>query len=290
MSLFETEVDLRPDVTNVLYEVEDHVATITMNDPDHLNPISHGPRGMEDDVATCMRAADADDDVRCVVITGAGRAFSSGGGGGGGRRAETAVDWLEFLDGTYGCNDAIREQRKPVIGAINGLCYGNGFIMALHFDFLVAVDTATFGLIETRFGSTGVDVLPFLVGPMWARFLALTGELITAQKAKEIGLVLDVFPQETFREKVYDLARRIAAMPREAVVLNRRLINKSMAMMGARNAEEYGAVIDALTNSVSHLATSAEGVRFADARQEGWQAFKEARDKAFKVPWLAHEQ
>jgi enoyl-CoA hydratase/carnithine racemase len=276
-------------VTHVLYSVQDRIATITMNEPEQLNPISHGPGSMQDDIVTCMLAADRDPVVRCIVVTGAGRAFSSGGSFSAGPPPDSSVSWYEFLARNYACNAAIRDQRKPVIGAINGLCYGTALIMSMHFDFLVADESAKFGLIETRFGSTGVDILPYLVGPMWAKFLALTGELITAQKAKDIGLVLDVFPTETFHDKVYDLARRIAAMPADGVVGNRKLVNMAMTMMGAHATEEYAVSMNAVTESVSHLATSSDGVNLAQALGQSWEAFKEARDKAFLVPWLEHE-
>jgi enoyl-CoA hydratase/carnithine racemase len=284
-----------PQLANVVYEVHGHVATVTMNDPDHLNPITHGPGSMEDDILTCLQRADADDDVRCAVVTGAGRAFSSGGGGGGAgypnggnpATARTALDWYRFL-GQWGDNlETIRDLRTPVIGAVNGMCYGAGLIMAAHFDFLVAADNARFGLIETRFGSTGVDVFTFLVGPQWAKFLALSGEIITAQKAREIGLVLEVVPAAELAARAGDLARRVAAMPSDAVVLNRRLVNAATKAMGWALTKELSRALDAVTNSVSDRAVSADGRNFNELRTRGdWAGLKDARDAAFTEPWL----
>jgi enoyl-CoA hydratase/carnithine racemase len=283
------------DLANVLYTVEDRVATITLNDPNHLNAITHGPGTMEDDILTCVQRADLDKDVRCVVVTGTGRAFSSGGGGGGPgyanggnpSTAETALDWYRFL-GQWGDNlETIRDLRKPVIGAINGMCYGAGLIMAAHFDFLIAADNARFGLIETRFGATGIDVFTFLVGPQWAKFLALSGEIITAQKAKDIGLVLEVVPAAELSSRVADLARRVAAMPQDAVVLNRRLVNATMKIMGWTATKELSRALDAVTDSVSDRAESADGRNFKQLRLQGdWEGLKEARDGPFREPWL----
>jgi enoyl-CoA hydratase/carnithine racemase len=284
-----------PALANVLYSVHDHVATITLDDGDHLNPITHGPGSMEDDILTGLQRADADAEVRCVIVTGSGRAFSSGGGGGGAgyanggnpSTAETALDWYRFL-GQWGDNlETIRELRKPVIGAINGMCYGAALIMAAHFDFLIAADSARFGLIETRFGATGVDVFTFLVGPQWAKFLALSGEIISAQKAKEIGLVLEVVPRAQLEARVADLARRVAAMPSDAVVLNRRLVNAATKIMGWTMTKELSRALDAVTNSVSHLAVSADGRNFKAMRLAGdWEGLKDARDAPFREPWL----
>jgi enoyl-CoA hydratase/carnithine racemase len=290
-----TDATSTTDLTNVRYAISDRVATITLNQPEHLNPITHGPGSMEDDVLTCLQRADLDDDVRCVVVTGAGRAFSSGGGAGGPgypnggnpATAENALDWYRFL-GQHGDNlEVIRDLRKPVIGAINGMCYGAGLIMAAHFDFLVAAHSARFGLIETRFGATGVDVFTFLVGPQWAKFLAISGEIITAQKAKEIGLVLEVVPAEELSIRVADLARRVAAMPQDAVVLNRRLVNGTMKIMGWTATKELSRAVDAVTDSMSDRATSSDGRNFKQLRLQGdWEGYKEARDGPFREPWL----
>jgi enoyl-CoA hydratase/carnithine racemase len=282
----------------VLYEVKDRIATITLNDPEHLNFIGHGPGSMEEGLIHSLWRADLDDEVRCVVVTGAGRAFSSGGGSGSmyinvppSSEWSTAVDLYRFLSQWNENLAEIRNMRKPMIGAINGLCYGSGFNIAAQLDMLIAVDTATLGLIETRFGATGIDVFTYLVGPQWAKFIALSGELLTAKKAKEIGLILDVFPAETFHDKVYDLARRVAAMPPDAVILNRRLVNAAANAMGWNAAVEVGRALDAITNSVAGRATSIDGRNFHELRRQGdWAGFKDARDAAFKEPWLAHEQ
>jgi enoyl-CoA hydratase/carnithine racemase len=272
---------------HILYEVRDGVALVTLNDPEKLNVIDHGPGSMADDLLRALAIADADPDVRCVVLSGAGRAFSAGGHTAGGEPLESPVEWYEFLEGNTRETDEIRSMRKPTIGAINGICYGFGLILATHLDMLVAVDTARFGLIETRFGSTGVQTLPFLVGPQWAKFLALTGEIITANKAKEIGLVLEVFPAETFEEKTLDLARRVAAMPKEGVMFNRRVVNSALMVMGWAVQRDFALALNTLTNLHVRDARAADGRVLSEVmRSEGWKAFKTARDAPFETPWL----
>ncbi len=222
----------------VLYSVVNRVATITLNRPERLNAISHGPNSVHSAIVEHLEAADADDEVHCVVITGAGRAFSSGGDMGKPGQLTSGLDWYWFLTAEDVDNERIRQLRKPVIGAINGLCYGAGLIMAAHFDILIASSEARFGFIETRYGGTGIEGVAYLLGPQWTKFLALSGELITAAKAKEIGLVLEVFEPEIFHDKVADLARRIAAMPLQSNIMNRRLINATMNVTGWRAQDE----------------------------------------------------
>lgn len=270
----------------ILYSVADGVGTITLNRGAQLNPISHGPHSMQRAIIDTLVQADSDDSVGCVVITGSGRAFSSGGDVASGGPPATGLDWYWFLTEEDVDNERIRELRKPVIGAINGMCFGAAFMMAAHFDILIASNTARFGLIETRFGGTGAEALNYLVGPQWAKFLALSGELITAAKAKEIGLVLEVVTPEDLLSKAHDLARRIAAMPRDTMVMNRRLINTGMNLSGWKAQKEAGIAFNAATNSCFGRHTAWNGERFADLREQGWKRFKEVRDAPFTTPWL----
>jgi enoyl-CoA hydratase/carnithine racemase len=279
----------------VLYEVDGHVATVTLNDPDRLNAIGHGENNIIDQMVAALRLADLDPEVRCVVLTGAGRALCTGGNmsDGGVRRdgeipaAPTAVDSYRFLSWWQERCEEIRSLRKPVIGALNGMAYAGGFILAGHCDFLIAVDSARMGLIETRFGGSGIDIFTHLVGPQWAKFLAISGDMITAPQAKSIGLVLDVVPEEEFHDRVYDLARRIAAMPPDAVQLNRRLVNATMDIMGWGATRELSRALDSVMASVAASSRAADGRAFKDLLAAGdWKGFREARDAAFLPPWL----
>lgn len=270
----------------VLYEVSDGVATITLNRPAELNPISHGPHSMAGEIIARLTEADNDDAVGCVVITGSGRAYSSGGEVKSTAPPATGIDWYWFLTDEDLDNERIRELRKPVIGAINGMCYGAAFMMALHFDFLIASSAARLGLIETRFGGTGAEALNYLVGPQWAKFMALTGELVTAEKAKEIGLVLEVVEPEALLPRAHDLGRRIAAMPRNTMIMNRRLINTGMNLSGWRAQKEAGLALNAATNSGFAEHRAWNGERFSDLRKKGWKEYKEIRDAPFKTSWF----
>jgi enoyl-CoA hydratase/carnithine racemase len=271
----------------LLYGIRDGVATLTLNRPTRLNAIDHGPGSLQRELVETLERADADPDVRCMIVTGAGRAFSSGGELGAAETLLTSTDWYWFLHQEDVDNERIRHLRKPVVGAINGLCFGAGLIMAVHFDFLVASDRARFGLIETRYGGTGVDVLAYHVGFQWAKFLATTGELISAEKAREIGLVVAVVPADAFADKVADLGRRIASMPEVAVASNRRVVNGAMEQMGWTAQKEHALALNAVANGVGREARAADGRRFSDLLSEGWEVFKEARDAPFRDAWLS---
>jgi enoyl-CoA hydratase/carnithine racemase len=271
----------------LLYSLDGGVATFTLNRPDRLNAMDHGPGSLQRELVDALERADDDEAVRCSIITGAGRAFSAGGELKAAGALEASSDWFWFLRQEDEDNERIRKLRKPTIGAINGICYGAALIMAAHFDLLVAAGSARIGLIETRFGGTGIDVLAYHVGPQWAKFLAISGELLTAEKAEQIGLVLAVIPDQQFREKVADLGRRIASMPPAAVVMNRRVVNGALDHMGWGSQKDLALALNAVANGDLPEARAAGGQRFSELREQGWEAFKRARDEPFRTPWLA---
>jgi enoyl-CoA hydratase/carnithine racemase len=170
---------------------------------------------------------------------------------------------------------------------VNGLCYGSGLILALHCDFVVASSAATFSFVETRMGLAGTGMLAHVVGPQWAKFLALSGEVITARRARDIGLVLEVVDESAFPARIADLARRIAAMPRYGTELHKRNVNAAVDTMGWHLTRVFNQSHYPVIDALSPLAESADGRRFADVMAEdGWKAFLAARDAPYQPPWL----
>lgn len=270
----------------LLCSVEDGVATVTLNVPERLNAFDDGPGSLHRELVETLERLDGDDSVRCSVITGAGRAFSSGGDVSKSPELVTASDYYWFHVDGGDDNERLRRVRKPTIGAINGMCYGAALMMAVHFDMLVATESAKLGLIETRFGGTGVNVLAYHVGPQWAKFLALSGEVITARKACEIGLVLAVFPDDEYQAKVTDLAHRVAALPYQAVEMNKRVVNSALDHMGWGTQTDFAIALNSIASEEIPRARAANGRLFAELQEESWEAYKSARDEAFKEPWL----
>jgi enoyl-CoA hydratase/carnithine racemase len=269
-----------------IVDISEGIATITLNDPERLNPLG---RDMRIAVGTALAEVDADPDVRCVILTGSGRAFSTGADQSHGDPVESAYDWYWLIyKNPYGVAPIDPfNMRKPVIAAINGMCYGAGMIHAAECDLVIAAESARFCMIESRMAHGGAAALPFFIGPQWARFLMYTGEIISAQKAKEIGLVLEVVPDAELADRTRELAARVAAMPGHGVEMNKQQINGTMDMMGWGANKTFSASHGAVLDSAALGATLPDGRDLLEIhRREGFRAFKDARDAAHKKPWL----
>jgi enoyl-CoA hydratase/carnithine racemase len=206
------------DFQTVLYTIDNHVCTITLNRPDRRNALN--PRAYAE-IEAAFRAADADDDVRAVVVTGADPAFCSG------------EDVKEMMTGEARPAPATPQARtgrpptpaamaaldcsKPVIAAVNGSAVGWGMELALYADIRLASENAKFAELFVKRGLVadvgGFYRLPALVGPSKAAELLLTGDIIDAREALRIGLVSEVLPHAELMPRARTLAAKIAANP-----------------------------------------------------------------------------
>lgn len=209
----------------VIYEVADGIATITLNRPDKLNASTFK---MEREIRDAFVAAGRDEEVRVIVLTGAGRGFCAGfdtsslaeaaesQGALGGEQLGTHVEDIfgaphsDYL-GRYSYFPSIP---KPIIGAINGPAVGLGMIMAMFCDVRLASDTAKIGAPFTRLGLVaehGISwLLPRLVGLSNALDLLFTAQPVNAEEARRIGLVSHVYAAADFRAKVTEYAGHLA--------------------------------------------------------------------------------
>lgn len=263
------------------------VCEIVLNRPEKLNALGIGPGSNRQEIAEAMAQADADPQVGCILVRANGRAFCAGGDLTGAAKTETPFDEHLFNAELVRFYASIRAVNKPIIGAIHGLCLGAGMGFAAQFDIAVAADDARFGLIEGRIGHPGATEIVPIVGAAWAKFLILTGEIIDAQTAQRIGLVLTVVASDVLEAKARDLARRIARMPREAVILNKAGINNMTDAMGRAAGRLVGRAHDTLTKSMSSHARAPDGRKFADILASGgMDELKRARDTQYSTPWL----
>jgi len=244
------------------------VTVLTLNRPDVLNAFDEPlTEALNASLADC--AADAT--IRAVVITGAGRAFSAG---------QDLADRLTMIDKTgdlhlgdelrrryHPAIAAIREMRKPVIAAVNGVAAGAGFGVAIACDIRVAAASATFRPAWGRVGlvpdAGSAFFLPRLVG--WGRALdmVLTGEPVAADEALRIGLVTRVWPDAEFAAKWRDLAQTLAGGATEAFALTKESLNASMA----RGFTEFLDYEAELQDRAGRTHDYAEGVRaFSEKR------------------------
>lgn len=213
------------------FGLSDGVATIKLNRPDLLNSFNIE---MGWNVQDALKKCAENNDVRVVIITGAGRAFSAG------QDLAEAVpkdqplaDLGKILDENYNPTiKLIREIEKPVIAAVNGVAAGAGANLALACDIVVASEKASFVQAFSKIGlipdSGGTYFLPRLIGFQKASALMMMGDKVSAQDAEKLGMVYKVFDESEFSEKVKELAERIAKMPTRGLVLTKKALNLSM--------------------------------------------------------------
>src|SRR5688572_16866041 len=229
----------------IRYEVADGVLTITLHRPDRLNAFTPT---MQRELIDAFDAADADDDVRAVIVTGAGRAFCAGAdlGGGGG-----TFDWRDRDGGDVGVprdgggqvSLRIFDSLKPVIAAINGPAVGVGITMTLPMDVRIAASGAKIGFVFARRGivpeACSSWFLPRLVGISQAMEWVATGRVFTAEEGLAGGLVRSVHPADEVLGVAQELAAEIASETAPvSVALARRLM---WTMLGASHPmEEIG--------------------------------------------------
>ena len=261
--------------TEVLYEVADHVATVTLNRPDRLNAATFD---MGEQLADAFREVERDGDVRAVVITGAGRAFCAGDDvekAWGDDRMADILRWLgDVRPGMTRESQMFLECRKPTIAAVNGAAVGIGMDFALLCDMRIASEHAKFSQLFVKLGLmadvTGYWRLPQLVGYAKAAELLFTGDVVDAAEAKRIGLVSDVVPADDLLPTAKGLAARIAANPPQSV----RYIKEGLRRAIGRAYTELPEVSSFVANGLAHLFTTSD-------HKEAAAAFLEKRAPVF---------
>ncbi|MEZ5170525.1 MAG: enoyl-CoA hydratase-related protein [Acidimicrobiia bacterium] len=215
--------------TDVLVEVADQVATVTLNRPDRLNTLAIDT---VDRLVDALAEADASP-ARVVVLAGAGKAFCAGAD-----QAEMvprdAAEWERIVRHYLDPIRAIVEMDKPVIAALHGATVGGGLGLAMASDIRIAASGIRLGAPFTPIGLAGCDMsagwfLPRLVGLGTATELMLTGRLVDADEARAIGLVHEVCDPDEFAETVAEWAARFAAGPPGAYRWTRRAIHRSVS-------------------------------------------------------------
>ena len=222
---------------------------LTLNRPDKLNALS-GP--LVAAMVTALDLAAADDDVRVIVIEGAGRAFSAGydlteeveGG------VHGPVQWRELLAADVAATLRILDLPKPVIAQIHGYALAGGLELAMACDLVVAAEGTKLGEPEIRYGSAPVTLLmPYLIGQKKTRELLFTGDLIDAVEAERIGLINRVVPADRLAAEVDGLADRLARTPPEVMGPTKLMLNRAMDAAGFRMAVEAGLDLGAIVNA-----------------------------------------
>jgi enoyl-CoA hydratase/carnithine racemase len=216
-----------------LYEVGEGVAWITLNRPERLNALTFE---VYRELTDTFAALQTEDEVRAVVIGGAGRAFCSGGDVLdiiGELQGRDMAGLLEFTRMTCELVRNIRALRKPVIASLNGTTAGAGACIALASDLRVASEEARIAFLFVRVGLSGADMgaaylLPRLVGLAKATELLYTGDFITAAEAQSIGLYNRVVPAAELEAETRTLAERLARGPAFALSMTKEMLNREL--------------------------------------------------------------
>lgn len=206
---------------------EENIAVITLNRPEVLNALNTDIMKELDNVLEELRK---EDNIRAVVITGAGRAFSAGADLAQAPQDEAGMrEIMEFGQKVY---DKIEDYEKPVIAAVNGYCLAGGLEMALSCDIRIASEKAQFGLVETNVGLIpawgGVMRLPKLLGKGYAAEMILTAQRINAKEAYRIGLVNKIVPPDELMSTAMQTAGTLATKAPIPVKLAKKIIAKAV--------------------------------------------------------------
>ena len=274
---------------DLLYEVDEQIATITFNRPDRMNAITHD---LEAELHRAFDRADADRNVRVIILTGAGRAFCAGYdqgavGKSGTRHSDpkgkSHAEFIEYWhrnDGQHaGYWTHMWRLGKPIIAAVNGWAMGGGFWYQLAADITIASDQAVFAQPEVRHISNTTFLFGALCGWKTANRWALTGDHFDAQEALRIGMVNEVVPHDELMPRARALARRIALVPEPSVRLN-----KHITMLGMQAAGVYsGLLLEGTLSALAHSSHSEHREKLFEAqRQHGLKGYLEARDGPFQ--------
>lgn len=260
-----------PDFTAITYSLENQVAWLTLNRPDARNAVNDA---MREELIAVLTDARTNLDVRCVVLTGAGKGFCTGADlsrrGGGPSGPGAAREMLRTR--SQRLIRTVWELEKPMIAAVNGVAAGLGAHLAFACDLVIAAAEARFIEVFVRRGiavdAGGAYLLPRLIGLAKAKELVFFGDDLPAEEAQRIGLVNRVVPGEQLLAATREWAERLASGPTFALGMSKRLLNRSLD-------------VD-LETALDDEAMAQSLVTQSEDTKEGMLAFMEKRTPAFK--------
>lgn len=217
------------------FVVEDGVGLLTLNRPERLNALTFE---VYTELRDHFRALDDVEEVRAVVITGAGRAFCSGGDVEdiiGALFSRDMAGLLDFTRLTCDLIRAMRAYRRPIVAALNGTVAGAGAAIALASDIRVAAQTAKIAFLFTRVGLSAADMgacylLPRVVGLARATEILMTGDFLTAEEAERYGLYNEVVPPDVVVDEAKAFAKRLAEGPSFGLMMTKRMLNRGLGL------------------------------------------------------------
>jgi enoyl-CoA hydratase len=266
-----------PRYETIRVEPDDGVVRIVLDRPDRRNAIS---RQVQTELIDAVERAGRDPGAGAVIISGRGPSFCSGydiSGGGEGAQAisapRRAVETTEMARGW----SRIWNAPIAVIAQVHGHCLAGGTDLALHCDLVIAAEDAVIGFPALRMGGTPpANMWLYHVGAQWAKRLLFTGDTFTGRMAEKIGFALEAVPAGRLEQHTLVLARRIAAMGRDVVAINKHVLNRGIDLMGRAVLQDISAPLDTVANLAPEMAAFQ-----ARAREIGLAAAFKERDAPF---------
>jgi enoyl-CoA hydratase len=267
---------------NLLLRVKEGIAYLTLNRPDKLNSFN---RQLLDELRQALDMIEADSEVKVVILTGAGRAFSAGYDispeTGVADLAEISPDeWRSFVKHNIDTFLKIWHSEKPYIAAINGFAMGGACELAQLCDIKIASDRAALGEPEIRFGAgPPVLITPFSIGLAKAKELLLTGDTLSAQQAEKIGMINRVVPHENLMVECEKTARKLINVGQVGMKLNKAAINNAFEQMGFLNTIYHNMELKILFDT----SKTEESEAFHNVwKEKGLRAALDLRDSLFR--------
>lgn len=254
---------------SIRFERERGVALITLNNPERRNALTEE---MKEEILSALQGVEGEAELRALVLTGAGTAFCAGGDI---RRIGQRLTPEEIRETMQRSQRLLRKLfylEKPVVAAVNGDAVGIGCNLALAADFVLASEKVRFAEIFVKIGLVpdfgGLYLLPRLVGLAKSKELTYLGEMLSAQEAKEMGLIYKVVPHEELRSEALEFAQRLAAMPTLAIGRAKRVLNRA-----------FNLTLEEVLEREIELQTF---LHQTEDHREGIQAFLEKRKPRFQ--------
>ncbi|MDY6967727.1 MAG: enoyl-CoA hydratase [Spirochaetota bacterium] len=238
---------------DLLVEMKNNVAIVSLNRPDVLNSMSLEMRA---GLADTFEGFAKDDNVRAVVITGKGKAFSAGGDIKGWNDPNDENRMQKIMEFAHRAVKAIYSLEKPIIAMVNGDAVGAGCNLALACDIIIASENARFGQVFVKIGLGpdwgGAYILPRLIGLARAKELLFTGKLLGAKDALEMGLINNVVPQHELEETAMKLAEKLSQSATIAIGKTKKFLHKAWQMDIIESLEYEASMQKALMDTIDH--------------------------------------
>lgn len=254
---------------NVIVERTDGIATIVLNRTKAMNALN---RYLVDELTEILVSLQEDKDVRCIVLTGSGKAFCAGGDLGHLSELDDPIAFRKFIVDVGRLALTIMNMEKPVIAMVNGVAAGAGFNLALACDIVICAQSARFIQSFSKVGLIpdcgGLFLLPRIIGLHKAKELMFTADLIDAVTASSLGFVNHVVEDAKLKEEVYNLAHKLAQSAPIALAFTKKIINRS-----------FDLDVETILEREADLQTVCMETQ---DYKEGVAAFKEKRQPIFK--------